>query len=101
MENSVEKRCNYHRMKKFAFGFVVVLAGALLLAFNFELLPLAWKPIVSWQMLLIVLGIVSLIGREGRGPGSYLFLSGDFSWVRKCMTFTSPSSGYSGRSCSS
>ncbi len=88
MENAVEKRCNNHRMKKFTFGFVVVLAGLLLLAFNFEILPLAWKHIIfSWQMLLIVLGIVSLIGREGRGPGIILILIGGFFLMPELYDF--------------
>lgn len=88
MENAVEKRCNNHRMKKFTFGFVVVLAGLLLLAFNFEILPLAWKHIIfSWQMLLIALGVVSLIGREGRGPGIILILIGGFFLMPELYDF--------------
>jgi predicted membrane protein len=88
MENEVEKRCNNHRMKKFAFGFVVMLAGALLLAFNFDILPMDWKHIIfSWQMLLITLGVVSLIGREGRGPGLILVLIGGFFLIPKLFGY--------------
>ena len=88
METLVEKPANYHRMKKFAFGFVVILAGALLLAFNFEILPMAWKHIIfSWQMLLIALGVISLIGREGRGPGIILVLIGAFFLTPELFDF--------------
>jgi len=88
MENTVEKRCKNHPMKKFAFGFVVIVAGALLLAFNFEILPMAWKHILfSWQMLLITLGVVSLIGREGRGPGIILVLIGGFFLMPELYDF--------------
>jgi predicted membrane protein len=88
METTVEKRSNNQRMKKFAFGFVVVLAGALLLAFNFDILPMDWKHIIfSWQMLLIVLGVVSLIGREGRGPGLILVLIGGFFIMPEIFDF--------------
>lgn len=88
MENAVEKRCNNHRMKKFTFGFVVVLAGLLLLAFNFEILPIAWKHIIfSWQMLLIALGIISLISHEGRGPGIILLLIGGFFLLPELYDF--------------
>ena len=88
MENAVEKRCNNHRMKKFTFGFVVVLAGLLLLAFNFEILPIAWKHIIfSWQMLLIAIGIISLINREGRGPGIILILIGGFFLMPELYDF--------------
>lgn len=88
MENAVGKRCNNHRMKKFTFGFVVVLAGLLLLAFNFEIFPMAWKHIIfSWQMLLIALGIISLISHEGRGPGIILILIGGFFLVPELYDF--------------
>jgi predicted membrane protein len=88
METSDEKKVQNNPMKKFAFGFVVVLAGALLLAFNFDILPMDWKHIIfSWQMLLIVLGVVSLIGREGRGPGLILVLIGGFFIMPEIFDF--------------
>jgi predicted membrane protein len=88
METTAEKKSNNNPMKKFAFGFVVVIAGALLLAFNFDILPMAWKHIIfSWQMLLITLGVVSLIGREGRGPGIILVLIGGFFLMPEIFDF--------------
>jgi predicted membrane protein len=88
MENSVEHGCKNPRMKKFAFGIVVVVAGLLLLAFNFDIFPYDWKHIVfSWQMLLIVIGVVSLAGREGRGPGLILILIGGFFLIPEIYDF--------------
>jgi predicted membrane protein len=66
-------------MKKFAFGFVVILAGMLLLAFNFDIFPTGWKHILfSWQMLLIAIGFVSMFGSGNRIPGMILIFIGGF-----------------------
>ncbi|MGA2822315.1 MAG: LiaF domain-containing protein [Bacteroidales bacterium] len=66
-------------MKKFAFGFIVVLAGLLLLAFNFDFFPYTWKHVIfSWQMLLIAIGIVSIFGSDSRLPGLILIFIGGF-----------------------
>ena len=72
------------RMKKIAFGVLVLLAGFFLLGFNLEFLPLAWKPIVfSWQMLLIAIGIVSLFGKDSYIPGIILLLVGGIFIIPK------------------
>jgi predicted membrane protein len=78
-------------MKKFAFGFIVVLAGLLLLAFNFDIFPYDWKHIIfSWQMLLIAIGAVSLITSEGRGPGVILLVIGGFFLLPELVDFHIP-----------
>ncbi|MCX6251570.1 MAG: LiaF-related protein [Bacteroidetes bacterium] len=75
-------------MRKFVLGAVIVIAGLLLLAFNFDLLEGDLKHIIfSWQMLLIVIGIVSLIGREGRGPGLILIVIGCFFLIPKIFGY--------------
>jgi predicted membrane protein len=79
METSVEKILSRQKMKKFAFGFVVIMAGLLLLAFNFDILPYGWKHVFfSWQMLLIAIGIISLFGGDSRLPGMILIFIGGF-----------------------
>jgi predicted membrane protein len=79
METPVEQILRRQRMKKFAFGFVVILAGFLLLAFNFDLLPYGWKHVVfSWQMLLIAIGLVSIFGNGNSLPGVILISIGGF-----------------------
>ncbi len=79
METSVEQIIRRQKMKKYAFGFVVVLAGALLLAFNFDILPYAWKHVIfSWQMLLIVIGVISIFGNDSWLPGLILITIGGF-----------------------
>ncbi len=82
METSVEQIIKRHKMKKYAFGFFVILAGLLLLAFNFDILPYAWKHVIfSWQMLLIVIGAISIFGNDSRMPGMILILIGGFFLV--------------------
>ena len=79
METSVEQIIRRQKVKKYTFGILVVIAGALLLAFNFELLPYAWKHVIfSWQMLLIALGVISLFGNDNPVPGLILLLIGGF-----------------------
>ena len=82
MESSVEQIIQRQKMKKFAFGFVVIMAGLLLLAFNFDILPYSWKHVFfSWQMLLIAIGLVSLFGGDSRMPGFILLFIGGFFLV--------------------
>jgi predicted membrane protein len=79
METSVEQILKRHKMKKYAFGFFVILAGLLLLAFNFDILPYGWKHVFfSWQMLLIVIGAISIFGNDSKMPGLILMLIGGF-----------------------
>jgi predicted membrane protein len=79
METSVEQISRRQKMKKYAFGALVVLAGALLLAFNFDLLPHEWRRVIfSWEMLLIAIGLISLFGNENKLPGLILIAIGGF-----------------------
>lgn len=79
METPVEQILRRQKMKKFAFGFVVIVTGLLLLAFNFDFLPYTWKHVIfSWQMLLIALGLVSIFGSDSRLPGMILIFIGGF-----------------------
>ncbi|MBM3405514.1 MAG: hypothetical protein FJY10_11590 [Bacteroidetes bacterium] len=79
METCTEKHKQNKRMKKYAFGGIVIAAGLLLLAFNAELLPYSWKHVLfSWQMLLIAIGVVSLFGKENHLPGFILIAVGSF-----------------------
>ena len=79
MDSTFENISRRQRMKKFAFGFVVILAGLLLLAFNFGMIPYSWKHVLfSWQMLLIAIGFVSVFGGDSRLPGMILIFIGGF-----------------------
>lgn len=79
METSVEQIIKRQKGRKYVFGILVVLAGALLLAFNFDVLPYSWKHVIfSWQMLLIAIGAISIFGNDSRVPGLILILIGGF-----------------------
>lgn len=46
-------------------GSLIVLAGVLYLLFNIGILPAVWKPVIlSWQMLLVVIGVTHLNHRH-------------------------------------
>jgi len=85
MNSFIEKRAGFHSgkpakcssMKKYVFGAVIVAAGIILLAVNMGVLPPTWKSVIfSWQMLLIVFGLVSISGRDSFIPGIILLLVG-------------------------
>ncbi|MDR1585764.1 MAG: cell wall-active antibiotics response protein [Prevotellaceae bacterium] len=65
MENKVKTfRCGSNR-GKLTFGLILMLLGLLFLGFNFGFIPdkLRWI-IFSWQMLLVVIGLIELIKRK-------------------------------------
>ncbi len=65
--------------RKIALGIIVIIAGVLLLALNAGILPYDWKHIIfSWQMILIVIGLISLFSSESTFPGIILLLVGGF-----------------------
>jgi predicted membrane protein len=65
--------------KKYAIGMVIILAGLTLLAYNFGIVTDHWKHIFfSWQMLLIVIGVISILSRDNWVPGIILISVGGF-----------------------
>lgn len=88
METSNEKLAGQKRMKKGAFGVIVIIAGLLLLAFNFEILSGFLRHVIfSWQMLLIAIGLVSLFTSESRTPGLILVFVGVFFIIPEIFDF--------------
>lgn len=54
-----------NNFSRLLWGGLVVLAGSIYLLFNIGILPVAWKPVfLSWQMLLITIGILQLTHRH-------------------------------------
>lgn len=67
MENEIKIKNNNNKEPKGKIGFAIllVLVGSILLAFNLEMIPAVYRPIlISWQMLLITIGILSLSKRH-------------------------------------
>ena len=78
------KHASNRRMKKYAFGGVIILLGLILLGLNTGVVPMSWKHIIfSWQMLLIAIGVVSMFGRDSYIPGIILILVGGIFIIPK------------------
>jgi len=88
METTNENFPKQKQMKKGAFGVIVILAGLLLLAFNFDILSGDFRHVIfSWQMLLITIGLVSLFTSESRTPGLILVFIGGFFIIPEIFDF--------------
>ena len=82
-------------MKRTVVGIIIVLAGVLLLGFNFGILDHDLKRIVfSWQMLLIAIGFTLLFDKKKNdvNGGIILMLIGFVFLLHKIFTFTNFSS---------
>jgi predicted membrane protein len=76
------------RMKKIVFGLLVVLAGALLLAFNTGYIDIEFKHLVfNWQVLLIAVGLTNLFSKESWLTGVVLIAVGVFFWIPMFYAF--------------
>jgi predicted membrane protein len=65
--------------KSLAFGIIVLTFGFIWLLRNFGMInDTAWDHIISWQMLLIAIGVINLSNGRGRGFGVILILVGGF-----------------------
>lgn len=66
------------RNAKLGCALFIVLLGVLLLAFNLGWIPAAFKGVIfSWQMLIVLLGVIGLV-RQRYYSGSFLVLLGGF-----------------------
>ncbi|MDD3875048.1 MAG: DUF5668 domain-containing protein [Bacteroidales bacterium] len=85
MEKNYERRkCN--SMKKGVFGFILLIAGALMLSFNLGVLPAEFKSVIfSWQMLLIAIGLINISSKDSFILGVVLILVGGFFILPKFL----------------
>lgn len=76
------------KMKKFAFGLMVILTGIAFLGFNAGYFPTEYRHIViSWQMLLIAIGLINISDRNSFFSGSILIAIGVFFIIPKFPGF--------------
>lgn len=76
-----------HRKSGLTFGIILVLLGMLFLAFNFGVLDGGWKRVVfSWQMLLIVTGLISMFHRHIFNGLVFISVGGFFVMPRLAAT---------------
>jgi predicted membrane protein len=89
MERYYENHRGRHsKPRKLAFGMIVLVLGALLLADNLGMMPWGFKSIVfSWQMLLIGIGVLNLFGRHSF-TGVILIFIGGFFLLPEIFAFT-------------
>ncbi|MDR3227414.1 MAG: DUF5668 domain-containing protein [Prevotellaceae bacterium] len=62
-----ENKFKYHSQKRHGviFGIILIVLGALFLLFNFGILDGGWKSVIfSWQMLLIIFGVLAFVYRH-------------------------------------
>jgi len=78
MEKDIKKHGNHKDRNKIEFAILLIVVGGLFLAFNMELIPKMYKTIIlSWQMLLIAIGVVMLTKKQFTS-GVILLLVGGF-----------------------
>ncbi|NDP22903.1 MAG: cell wall-active antibiotics response protein [Paludibacter sp.] len=79
MENEVKNSFRSGYTKGLGFGLVLMLIGVIFLGFNFGLIPIELKSvIISWQMLLIFIGVVHLFKRRMISGVVLIFVGGFF-----------------------
>ncbi|MEI6455266.1 MAG: LiaF domain-containing protein [bacterium] len=89
MEPNEVKTPGHRSFRKSAFAVVIIVAGCILLLFNIGLISPEIKHIFfSWQMLLIVIGIVSLLSSDNRTPGYVLISIGAIFLLPEIFDFT-------------
>lgn len=87
----MENKVKYHSKKKpgVAFGFILILLGALFLAFNFGVLETAWRKVLfSWQMFLVIVGLITIFHRHIFN--GLLFISIGFFFVLPRLAIVAP-----------
>ncbi len=78
---------NSHFSGVLIFGILLIAAGVLLLGFNMGWLDAAWRPILlSWQMLLIVIGLIQLSKKQFTA-GAVVLLVGLFFIIPRIAHF--------------
>ncbi|MDZ7633000.1 MAG: DUF5668 domain-containing protein [Bacteroidales bacterium] len=92
MENQMNKPArNSETPNRFIIGILLIIAGLILMVKKSTVLP---EPldnfiddiIFSWQMLLVVIGVISLTGSENKTPGIVLIAVGGFFMIPELFT---------------
>ena len=69
MEPNEVKHYDGQQRKKYVLGVIIIVAGILLLLVNTGFLPYQIQHvIISWPMLLIAIGVISLFSSESQTP---------------------------------
>lgn len=79
MNNNNENRSPIRA--SFIAGILLILAGLTVFAKNFGIIDIRWHEIFSWQLVLIIVGMFLLCGRDTQRAGWLLMAIGVFFWV--------------------
>ena len=89
MHNFEHTRCKQKSDNKYVVGFIFIIIGTILLGRNFHFIP-NWisNVFISWQMLLIALGIISIFVKKNMISGLILISIGGIFLLNKFWFFT-------------
>ncbi len=89
MEPNEKKYPKHRPFRKSAAGIVIIIAGLLLLLANIGIISPSLKHIFfSWQMILIVIGVISLLSSENQTPGYVLIIIGTIFILPRIFEFS-------------
>ncbi len=92
MENETNKQLkNPETSSRFIIGVLLIVAGLLLILKKTTVLPGPFDDFIddvifSWQMLLIVIGIITMVGSDNKTPGIVLISVGGFFLIPELFT---------------
>ena len=88
MEKETEKGQHKVSSHRLYLGVIAVFVGMILIASNFGLIPYHWKHLIfSWEMILIVIGVVMLAKNDGKPTGYILIGVGAFFLIPDLFYF--------------
>ncbi len=89
MHNFEHIRGRHKSDNKYVVGFIFIIIGAILLGRNFHFIP-NWisNVFISWQMLLIAIGLVSIFVKKNLTSGLILISVGGIFMLNKFMYFS-------------
>jgi len=88
MEPTGDKNTGGRQSGKFILGVIILLAGMALLGLNTGFLPFYFKHILfSWQMILIIIGIIFLLTHDNKTPGLIMLAIGSFFILPRVFDF--------------
>lgn len=70
---------SFRKSNSTGLGLLLIIIGTVLIAINLHWIPFAIRSwLISWQMLLIVIGLILLVSKPDKSPGLILLFIGGF-----------------------
>lgn len=88
----MEEKSNNNNNSRSILGIILMLVGFAIIAKAFHILPnRVMHHIFTWEMILIVLGVILLISKENKGTGIILLVIGLVFWIPDVVYLPYPS----------